>query len=288
VKLNLALVVGIAALTPLSAFAQNEITAVPNRPTVSTTAQPVQLGVLETEWGVDAAASHQDLNGLLKFGVTTNLELRFASNPITADSGTHGFGDVSAGFKYRLTRDHDHQPSVALMYMFKAPTAGSLLGSGYPDNFLALLVSKDIGKHHFDYNVIGNFLGTPNGGWDHDILNALAWSHPTLGNWGIDAELSGTTPSSAGLPGSAQLIVSATYTARSRLVFDIGMMGRLAGPIPHAMFMGGVTYSVAELYHPHRQHSPKAFSHLKPAAARENSGDIEAPLQPRVLLSASQ
>ena len=53
-------------------FAQDEIVAVPNRPTVSTTAQPVQRGVLETEWGVDAASSHQDVNGLFKFGLTTN------------------------------------------------------------------------------------------------------------------------------------------------------------------------------------------------------------------------
>ena len=258
-KLSLPLVLGLIACAPQSAIAQNDITAVPNRPTVSTTAQPVQLGGLETEWGVDAASSHQDLNGLLKFGATTNLELRFANDPLTADSGTRGFGDVSAGFKYRLTRDHNHQPSVALMYMFKAPTAGNVLGSGYPDNSLTLLVSKDLGKHHVDYNLIGNLLGTQNC-WDHTFVDALAWSHPMLGNWGVDAELSGVTRSSAGLPGSSQFILSATYTARPRLVFDMGMMGRLSGPIPHAMFMAGVTYSVAELYHLRGRHRPGALS----------------------------
>lgn len=247
-KLNFAFVLVLATCSPLPASAQNDITAVPNRPTVSTTAQPVQLGVLETEWGVDAASSHQDLNGLFKFGATTNLELRFANNPITADSGSHGYGDVSAGFKYRFTSDHDHQPSIALMYMFKAPTAGNILGSGYPDNSFTLLVSKDLGKHHFDYNLIGNLLGTQNG-WDPNFINALAWSHPVLGNWGADVEMSGVTRSSAGVPGSAQFILSGTYTARPRLVFDIGMMGRVTGPIPRAMFMAGVTYSIGEFYH---------------------------------------
>ena len=256
-NLNFALVLALATCS-IPAFTQDDITAVPNRPTVSTTAQPVQLGVLETEWGVDAASSHQDLNGLFKFGATTNFEFRFANNPITADSGTHGFGDVSAGFKYRFTSDHDREPSIALMYMFKAPTAGNLLGSGYPDNSLTLLVSKDLGKHHFDYNLIGNLLGTQNG-WDHNFVNALAWSHPVLGNWGADAELSGVTRSAAGLPGSAQFILSGTYSARPRLVFDVGMMGRLSGPIPHAMFMAGVTYSVAELYHQRRHRTPAAF-----------------------------
>lgn len=260
-KLNFALVVTLAACLPLPASAQNDITAVPNRPTVSTTAQPVQLGVLETEWGVDMSSSHQDLNGLFKFGATTNLELRFANDPFTADSGSHGFGDVSAGFKYRLTRDRGHQPSIALLYMFKSPTAGNVLGSGYPDNSFTLLVSKDMGKHHLDYNLIGNLLGTQNG-WDHNFVNALAWSHPLPGRWGVDAELSGVTRSSAGLPGSAQFILSGTYTARPRLVFDIGMMGRVTGPIPHAMFMAGVTYSIGEFYHLRRQGDSGALSSL--------------------------
>jgi len=255
VNLDIAVVLALAFCSSIPAFTQDDITAVPNRPTVSTTAQPVQLGVLETEWGVDAASSHQDLNGLFKFGATTNLELRFANDPITADSGTNGFGDVSAGFKYRVTSDHDRQPSIALMYMFKAPTAGNLLGSGYPDNSLSLLVSKDFGKHHLDYNLIGSLLGSQNG-WDHNFVNALAWSHPVLGNWGADAEVSGVTRSAAGLPGSSQLIVSGTYTARPSLVFDVGMMARLTGPIPHAMLMAGVTYSVAELYHVRKRHRP--------------------------------
>lgn len=244
-KLNL-LVVAVVFYA-LQSVAQNDITAVPNRPTVSTIAQPVQTGVLETEWGVDATSSHQDVNGLLKFGVSTNLELRFANDPITADSGTHGFGDVLAGFKYRLTTDHDNQPSIAVMYMFKAPTAGNVLGSGYADQVFTLLVSKDLGKHHFDYNFIANVLGMQ-AGLDHDFVHALAWSHPLRGSWGVNGELSGVTPSSSGLPGSAQFILAGTYTARPRLVFDFGVMGRLTGPIPHAMFMAGVTYSIADLY----------------------------------------
>src|SRR6476661_2642175 len=103
------------------AAAQNEMVAVPNRPTVSTTAQPVQAGVLETEWGVDAASSHQDVNDLFKFGLTSNFEFRLANTPMIADSGTHGLGDTAVGFKYRLTRDSDHLPSISLMYMLKAP-----------------------------------------------------------------------------------------------------------------------------------------------------------------------
>jgi len=229
------------------ALAQDDLTAVPNRPTVSTTAQPVQPGVLETEWGVDAAGSHQDINGLFKFGVSKNFELRLANNPFTADSGTHGFGDTALGFKYRFAQDSGHQPSMAFIYMAKVPTAGTVLGSGKIDHAFALLVSKDLGKQHFDFNVIANLLGRPLGGFDHAYLYALAWSSPLRGKWGATAELSGLTSPNVSTPGSAQFIASAIYTVRPRLVLDIGMMGRITGDIPNAMFIAGFTYSIARI-----------------------------------------
>lgn len=234
-----------------SVSAQVALTAVPNRPTVSTTAQPVQPGVIETEWGVDAAASHQDINALLKLGVSKNLELRFTNNPVTADSGTHGVGDTALGFKYRLTQDSGHEPSVSLMYMAKVPTAGDVLGSGEVDHSFTLLVSKDLGKHHFDYNLVASLLGQP-GGFDRSYLNALAWSHPVRGRWSANAELSGASSPNSAIPANAQFLAAAVYTAKSRLVFDVGMSARITGNIPRATFIAGVTYSVADLYHrPH-------------------------------------
>jgi hypothetical protein len=229
-------------------LAQDELIAVPNRPTVSTPAQPVQLGVLETEWGVDAAASQQDINGLLKFGVSKNFELRVTNNPFLADSGTHGFGDAGVGFKYRFTQDSGHLPSIALMYMAKLPTAGDVLGSGQLDHALTFLVSKDLGKHHFDFNAVVNLLGRPQGGFDYDCLNALAWSHPLRWKWGATAELSGVTSPNAFTPGSAQFLAAATYTVRPRLVLDFGMAARITGDIPDATFIAGFTYSIAGWY----------------------------------------
>ena len=230
-------------------LAQDELTAVPNRPTVSTPAQPVQPGVLETEWGLDAAASQQDINGLLKFGVSKNLELRVAHNPILADSGTHGVGDTGVGFKYRFTRDSGHQPAIAFMYMAKLPTAGDVLGSGELDHAFTFLVSKELGKHHFDFNSVVNLLGRPQGGGiDRAYQNELAWSHPVRGKWGMTAELSGATSPNAFTPASAQILVSALYAVRPRLVLDCGMVARITGDIPQAMFIAGFTYSIAGLY----------------------------------------
>src|SRR6266496_385773 len=234
-------------------FAQDELVAVPNRPTVSTTAKPVQAGVLETEWGINAAAPHQDINGLMKFGVSKNFELRLANNPFTADSGARGFGDTAIGFQSRLTQDAGHEPSIALMYMAKLPTAGDLLGSGKIDHSFALLVSKDLGKHHFDFNLIANLLGRPQGGFDRAYLNALAWSHPIRGKLGATAEFSGTTSPNPVNPASAQFLAAGTYAARPRFVIDFGMAVRIIGDIPDATFITGVTYSITDLYRHHRE-----------------------------------
>jgi hypothetical protein len=242
-------VIGLASLILLhiTAFAE-DLVAVPNRPTISTTAQPVQPGVLETEFGLDAASSRQDINALLKFGVSDNFELRFTNNPLVADSGTHGFGDTGFGFKYRLTKDSGYEPSIAFMYMVKTPTASRDLGSGRLDHSFAFLASKDLGKHHWDFNFIANVLGSLQGGFDRSYFNALAWSRPVRGKWGTTAEISGTTSPNRFTPGTGQLLASATYTPRPRLVLDFGVLGRLTGNIPDAIFVTGFTYSIADLY----------------------------------------
>lgn len=233
------------------ALAQAEITAVPNRPTVSTPAQPVERGVLETEWGLDASGSEQDINGLMKFGVSKNFELRVTNDPVIADSGTRGVGDSAVGFKYRFTRDSGHRPSVAFMYMGTVPTAGDMLGSGEVGHAFTFLTSKDLGKHHFDFNTMLNLVGRPQGGFDHDVLNALAWSHPLSGKWGATAEFSGATSPNAFTSAAAQFLAAATYTVRPRLVFDCGMVARITGDIPNATFVAGFTYSIAGFYRNH-------------------------------------
>jgi hypothetical protein len=242
-------------------FAQDDLVAVPNRPTVSTTAQPVQPGVIETEWGVDAATTHQDINGLLKFGVSKNFELRLANVPIIADFRRHGFGDTGFGFKYRFAQDSGYQPALAFIYMLKAPTAADGLGSGQVDHSFAFLASKDVGRHHFDFNLIANLLRRPQGGFDHTYLNALAWFHPVHGKWGATAELSGITSPYPAIPANAQFLASAVYAVRPRLVLDFGVIGRITGDIPNAMFIAGFTYSITDLYH---RHSTSAENNSRP------------------------
>src|SRR2546426_5887444 len=107
----------------------DEITAVPNRPTFASTAEMVQLGVFEIEYGFEAAKGHQNINGLLKWGAIKNLELWFLNNPIERDAGTAGLGDFGAGFQDEMFSQKNARPTVAGLYLATLPRGRTALGA---------------------------------------------------------------------------------------------------------------------------------------------------------------
>src|SRR2546422_2855990 len=157
-------------------------------------AEAVQRGVFEIEYGLEAAQGHQNINGLLKFGLFKNLELRFANNPIERNSGIAGTGDSAAGFKWRFVSQRKQVPTLSLLYTATLPTAANNLGAGDFGQSVQLLVSKDFGKHHFDFNEGVQLRRRPGvGGFDRNYFTSLSWSHP-LGEkqrWGLTAEIAG-------------------------------------------------------------------------------------------------
>src|SRR6266550_3569609 len=78
------------------------LTATPNRPTVTNTAETTQFGVLEIEFGISSAARQQSLQGLLKFGLLREVELDWAGNSWQHDASVHygGVSDNYAGFRW--------------------------------------------------------------------------------------------------------------------------------------------------------------------------------------------
>src|SRR6266446_4451434 len=107
----------------------DQITAVPNRPTFSTTAESIQSGVFEIEYGLEAAEGHQNINGLLKFGLTKNLELRFGNNPIERDAGVAGRGDSGAGLKYKIFEEKSWRPTFSVLYNATTPATMTVMGA---------------------------------------------------------------------------------------------------------------------------------------------------------------
>ncbi len=236
-----------------------EITAVPNRPTFASTAEMVQLGVFEVEYGFEAAKNHQNINGLLKWGAVKNLELWFLNNPIERDAGTAGLGDSGAGFKFKLFPQKDSRPTVAVLYVATIPTARPALGVGAMAHLVQILVSKDFGKHHFDVNEGVDFVGRQQlGGFDRTYFSALSYFHPLGGKWGYTGEIAGFSRLNASTPATMTLLNAATYNISSRLVLDGGAYFSAYGQLPRVTFFAGVTYSIADLYHPHAsRHSAK-------------------------------
>jgi len=235
----------------------DEITAVPNRPTFSTTAESVQRGALEVEYGGELAAGHQNINGLIKFGLLKNLELRFVNNPFERDAGRGGLGDSGAGFKYRLISQTGPLPTFSILYTAAIPTSIGSPGIGAMGHSVDLLASKDFGKHHFDLNEGVHLLGRSRAsGYDRSYFTAFDYSHPLPGKWSWAAELAGFSRANAITPATMTLLLAAGYNVSSRLVLDVGEYNGVYGNLPRLTFFTGVTYSIADLYRRRHAASP--------------------------------
>ena len=233
-----------------------EITAVPNRPTFASTAEMVQLGVFEIEYGFEAAKGHQNVNGLLKWGVAKNLELWFLNIPVESDAGTTGLGDFGAGFKYKLIAQTKKLPRFSVLYVLTLPTARPALGAGATGHSIQLLASKDLGKHHFDVNEGVQFVGRVGAsGFDRNYFTALSYSRQLTRKWGYTAEIAGYSRTNVQTPATMTLLGAATYNVSSRLVLDGGAYYAVYGQLPRVTFVGGVTYSVAD-FSPRHSHRP--------------------------------
>jgi hypothetical protein len=246
---------GPAASLPGQANAQSagNIEVVPNRPTFSTTAETVWRGVFEIECGFDLARGHQDIDGLVKFGLSRNLEIRFGSNPIVRDRAS-GVGDSGAGFKYRFLKDKGPWPTLSVLYTLTIPTETHGVETDAVGHSAGLLVSKDFGRHHLDFSESIQWVGREGAnGFDRNYFTALSYSHPITGRLGFSEEIAGFSRTSPTIGATLTILQALTYSVSPRLVLDAGCYIAPMGDLPHVTFFAGVTYAVADLYH-HQRH----------------------------------
>jgi hypothetical protein len=228
------------------------ITAVPNRPTITTTAETVQRGVLELEYGFEAADGHQNMNGLLKFGLLKNLELRLANNPFERDQGVAGLTDTGVGFKFKVFPQKGPRPTFSILYTATLPTATNRLGTGAVGHSVQVLISKDFGKHHIDVNEGVQFVGHPGaGGFDRNYFSSFSYSHPITEKWGWTGEVAGFSWTNRANPASMVLLGAGTYNLSPRLILDAGVFIGVYGNLPRVVGFAGFTYAIFDLYHFH-------------------------------------
>ncbi len=246
---------GIQSQTPAPTQAPEEdnldaITAVPNRPTLASTAETVQRGVLEIEYGFEGGRGHQNINGVVKFGLCQLLEIRLFNNPVERDGGVAATGDSGAGFKWKVFPQKGARPTFSVLYSAFFPTAGNDLGIGATGHQLLFLASKDFGKQHFDANEGANYLGrVGSNGYDHNYFSALSWSTSFTKKWGATAEIASFSRANRDTPATLTLLAAPSYTLKSWMVLDFGAYYAVYGNYPRWTFFIGVTYAIADLYH---------------------------------------
>lgn len=241
--------------SPTQAQNQEEITAVPNRPTFATTAETVQRGVLEIEYGFEGGEGHQNINGLVKWGAFKNLELRFANNPVERDAGVTGWGDSGAGFKCKVFPQTKKTPTISVLYAATVPTATSGLGANASGHSVQVLLSKDFGKHHFDFNEGVQFIGRSGAsGFDRNYFTSLSYAYALTKKWGWTGEVAGFSWTNAATPATLIVLLAPTYSPTPRLVLDGGAYFAAYGNLRRVTFFVGVTYAIADLYHLHSAH----------------------------------
>lgn len=236
----------------------DSISANPNRPTVSNPAHVTQFGVLELEYGLDRMWPEEGVrqaqaNGLLKFGLLCDVELRWNTTSFfsqTDTTGTHTtFGDNWVGTEIRVHRQTTWLPTMALSYSFKIPSASTEdgLGSGRVDHSFTFGASESVAHFTIDFNFTQFLIGKP-GGFDQNQQMALAFSHSIYKKLLFAGEFYGQTQLNESAPGFASSLWALTYTVSPRFVIDAGFEAGLTAGGPHRHAFGGITYSIANLY----------------------------------------
>jgi hypothetical protein len=237
----------------------DSIAANPNRPTVSNPAHVTQFGVLELEYGLDRMWPEEGVrqtaaNGLLKFGLLCDVELRWSTTSFlsqTDATGTHTtFGDNWLGTEIRFHRQTTQLPTMALSYAIKIPSAATEdgLGTGRVDHSFTFGASQTVAHFVFDFNFTQFLIGEPAAGFDHNEQMTLAISHTIYKKVQFAGEFYGQTQLNRTTPGFASSLWALTYTFTPRLVVDGGFEAGLTSGGPHRHAFGGVTYSIANLY----------------------------------------
>ena len=228
-------------------------TALATRPTFSNGTDTVQCGLVEFEYGYARVQAEGSTSGAVSstvhMGITPRLDVRWSfDNVLTTASGAErrsGIGDAWLGARYRFNQGKNGLPSFGALYLIKLPFASPAKqqGSGYTDHSLALLMSKDLGRTHLDFNAVRMAIGSASG-TKGGTFGALAISRPLHGR------LSGTIEAYGGDQDgtSAALLTAISWRWSERLLTDIGIERGFWGNSGQTKVTFGMTYAVTNLY----------------------------------------
>ena len=248
----------VAAVSPArAAGGDDEPSATPYRPSVSTPAALSAPGWLEIEAGWqhdrESAVARRDSTPMtFKLAFTPDWGVRVGVDGWVRsrdDTGrTSGFGDTSVVVKRRFAIDDDSAFGVEAGVAVPTARRSALgSGSGKPDWSVTGIYSADFGAWHSDVNVVATRLGGAEPGTSRtEVLVAAGLSRALGDRWGVGAELSGTRRS--GVDDTRQLLLAASYNVSRRLVLDVGAARSLRSGTPVWSAFTGFTWLAARVF----------------------------------------
>jgi hypothetical protein len=229
--------------------------AMPERPTVATHAWTVAPRYVELETGAEwdrnrDASFALSTPTIVKIGVGRRAQLGLQAS-VNAASGTSlGMGDAGIVVKYRLTDAAPVVGAFAVLPGIKFPSGSGAHGTGTTDASIVLISSHDLGEVALDVNVgytrrSGDGTGAPR----HASVWTISTGGPLAGSVGFAAEIFGfpATSGPSGAPGSVAILGGPTVTVRPWAVLDAGVIVRLRGQQPNAVY-GGLVYNFGKVW----------------------------------------
>ena len=245
----------IAARAPAQE-ARDPRTVQPERPTVATHAGTVAPGWLEIEAGVErdrfgGSPATVSTPTVLKLGLADRAQLSILATTLHAGSST-GFGDLAAGVKWRLLEDANALGDFALFPAVKIPTGDKDIGAGTGTTDVSVLAisSHSFGPVALDVNVGYTRRGGDGSRASKDAsLWTVSFGGPIVSRLGWVGELYGC-PGTSGPAGQAPIVAvlaGPTFLVRPWLGLDAGLIARVSGPQPRALYAGTV-YNVGRIW----------------------------------------
>jgi|SRR6478735_1186830 len=239
-----------------AASADDELAAVPYRPSVSTPAALSTPGWLEVEAGYlhqrdDAGVRRDSIPLTLKLAFTADWGVRVTTDAWVQrrdESGERatGNGDTSIVVKRRFAIDDDSAFGLEGGGTLPSSRHGLGLGSGKPDWGLNAIYSADFGAWHTDLNAAATRSGASEGAGRAQWLGAASLSRSLDERWSVVGEFSGTAQ--RGADSSRQFLAATSYNVSKRLVLDAGVARSLRSGTPVWSAFTGFTWLATRIF----------------------------------------
>jgi hypothetical protein len=239
---------GLAVAVRLGAQENDPRAVQPERPTVATHAHTVAPGYVELEAGVQGDRIDRDSRAygapiVWKVGLASHVQLNVTTPAVFSAPGRHsGAGDVGIGVKWRLLDQHPVLGDFAVFPSVKLANGSAArgIGSGTTDVGFMAIASHMFGPVAMDLNGGYTRVGSATGVAAFDAaLWTASFGFPVAGRLSWVAELFGSpTIDGTTTRSTVAMLTGPTYLVSTALGIDAGVITRLRGEMPSAIYAG--------------------------------------------------